>query len=708
MSADSAWGGFAGRRFRLQVGLVFEPHQYRGERWVVAHDPASGRSVRLSPGAYRVLVSLDGRTLEDAAAALDVRDEEHRDEIVAAVRMLLGSELLVEDSARGTGQLLQRRRLTRSARRQGTWRSPLAIRIPIVDPDRFLDRTVGGVAPLLSFWGAAAWVVLVVAALVAAGLHWESLTENVTDRVLATSNVFLLGLVFPVIKAFHELGHAYATKAWGGEVHEMGILLIVFFPVPYVDASAASAFSSKRRRCFVGAAGMIVELVIASWALFLWVAVEPGILRSAAYNAILIASVSTVIFNANPLLRFDGYYIFSDLIEMPNLASRALRCLGDWIHLHGFGVRRAKYATLPRSEKGWLITYAIASFVYRSTVLFGIVLFVAGKYFFVGVLLAVWAGVGVLLMPVYRQVRHLLTSQELGAHRPRALLVTGGVLAVVVLLLVALPMPMRTVSEGVVWLPEDAWVRAESEGFADEILVPSDAILEAGQPILRLRNAEIEADVALFEAQLREAEVRYHAERARDYARAQLTAEVVDYLRERLAQTLAQREALTIRSPRPGRVILSPASDLPGRFFSRGEVVGWVVEPDALRGRVVVDPNEVDLVRRHTRAVSIRLSERLGAVLPARLVREIPAATRDLPSAALGVAGGGALALDPSAGETTQAFERLFQFELEIEVPPHFVGFGQRIHVRFDHGTAPLARQWYRALRQLFLARFDV
>ena len=138
--------------------------------------------------------------------------------------------------------------------------------------------------------------------------------------MLSAQNLLLLWLVFPVIKLLHELGHAYAAKAGGGEVHEMGMMLLVFMPVPYVDATAAGGFRSKWRRALVGAAGMLVELFIASLCMFVWVLVEPGVMRAVAFNVMLIAGVSTVVFNGNPLLRFDGYYILSDLIEIPNLA----------------------------------------------------------------------------------------------------------------------------------------------------------------------------------------------------------------------------------------------------------------------------------------------------------------------------------------------------------------------------------------------------
>ncbi len=154
------------------------------------------------------------------------------------------------------------------------------------------------------------WLVVVGAAALVCAAHWTELSEDFSDRVLAPQNLLLLWLMFPVLKLLHEFGHACATKAWGGEVHEMGIMLLVLMPIPYVDATAATAFRETRRRVVVGAAGMIVELFIASIALFLWLEVRARRVHAPMlYNVMLIAGISTVLFNANPLLRYDGYYI---------------------------------------------------------------------------------------------------------------------------------------------------------------------------------------------------------------------------------------------------------------------------------------------------------------------------------------------------------------------------------------------------------------
>ena len=162
------------------------------------------------------------------------------------------------------------------------------------------------------------------------------------DRVLVPENLLVMWLVFPVLKLAHEFGHAFAVKTRGGEVHEMGVMIMVLTPVPYVDASSAWAFRSKWQRIRVGAAGMMVELFIASLALFLWLSAEPGVFRGVLYNVILIAGISTVLFNANPLLRFDGYYILMDWLEIPNLRQRSTQYWAYLAERYLFGRREAE------------------------------------------------------------------------------------------------------------------------------------------------------------------------------------------------------------------------------------------------------------------------------------------------------------------------------------------------------------------------------
>src|SRR3546814_10038288 len=191
----------------------------------------------------------------------------------------------------------------------------------------------------------------------------------------------------------------------------MGIMLLVLCPVPYVDAAAAGALPDKWKRALVGAAGMIAELFRAGIAALLWVVLEPGLARSVAYNVMVIAGISTVLVNGNPLLRFDGYYILADLIEIPNLGSRANRYWADIVNRHIFRTHGMQPFEATPGDKRWFLVYAPAAFVARMLMLFGIALVVASKFFLIGVLIALWSLWTGIRRPLWKMVGNVFPSQ---------------------------------------------------------------------------------------------------------------------------------------------------------------------------------------------------------------------------------------------------------------------------------------------------------
>jgi len=274
-----------------------------------------------------IVGGMDGkRTIDqlwqDAATRL-AEEAPSQDELIRLLAQLHSADLLPSEVTPDSTELLERAFKVGRAGWLGNVVNPLAIRMRFWHPDKFFERTSPIVSWLFSWQGALCWLVVVVPAIVLSVQNWQELSENASDRILAADNIVMMVLSFLVLKALHELGHGYAVKAFGGAVHEIGVMLLVFAPMPYVDASAASGFRSKWQRALVGAAGMIVEVFLAALALYVWLAVEQGLIRSIAYNAMVVAGISTVLFNGNPLLRYDGYYILSDLIEIPNLAQRA-------------------------------------------------------------------------------------------------------------------------------------------------------------------------------------------------------------------------------------------------------------------------------------------------------------------------------------------------------------------------------------------------
>ena len=697
---------------RLRPHARVVRHRYRGETWYVLHDPASDRFLRFTPAANQVLALMDGRRSVNEIWKLATErlgdDAPTQDETIRLLGQLHAADVLQCDISPDAAELFDRWQKRERQEWKGRFLSPFAIRFHLLDPERFLARTLPWLRPLFGWSGALLWLAVVGPAVFAAATHWSELTLNLLDRLFTPTNLLAVWLLFPVLKIFHEFGHGYAAKAFGGEVHDMGVMFLVFTPVPYVDASSSLALPSKARRATVAAAGMIVEVFLAAIALWIWLAAEPGALRAIAHNALIIGGVTTLLFNANPLLRFDGYYILSDLIEIPNLGSRANRYVGEWIQRQAFGLRELETEPTAPGEPAWLVGYAVGSFVYRILVLTAIVLWIMKQHFLAGVLLGGFAGVGWFGIPAWRAAQHLLTSPQLRRVRGRALGVVGGCVALAALLLALAPVPLRTRAEGVVWLPEEAHVRAGVEGFVGRVIAAPGAWVRPGDLLVELHDPALEAEGRTLEARVRELEARRDAERMRSHVAEQLTLEELHYARSQLARARERAGELSLRSRSAGRLVIPHSQDLVGRFVAQGELLAWVVNFGDVRVRAVVPQGDVDLVRQRTRAVELRLAQRLDSRLPSEVLRIVPAASEQLPSVALGVGGGGEVPVDPTAPQGDRAALSLFEVELSVPSDAAVRQYGGRVYVRFDHGTEPLAAQWGRRLRQLFLARFHV
>ncbi len=707
-----SWYRVAALRPRLRSHAHIFRHVYRGERWYVLQDDASGRFHRFSPPAHTVIALMDGsRSLDEIwrlACARLGDDAPSQDEVIQLLARLHALDLLNCDVPPNIAELARRAGRMRRRRRFARFLSPLAVRFPLLDPDRFLDRALPFARPLFGPLGAALWLAVVGWAVVLAAVHWQELTADVTDRVLSAESLLLLAILFPLVKVVHEFGHAFATKVWGGEVHEMGVMLLALMPVPYVNASSASAFREKHRRMIVGAAGMLAELFLAALAMILWTRIEPGVVRAGAYNVMLIAGVTTILFNANPLVRFDGYYILSDLLEIPNLSSRATRYLGYLIQRYAFGVRGAESPVMARGEAPWLGAYALASFAYRVAIIATIVFYVATKYFILGVVIALWALLAIVVLPMVRQVRFLLFAPQLRGRRGRALAVTGATFAALGAALWLVPAPFATLAEGVVWIPERAVVRAGADVESVRLVARPGARIAAGAPLMIAEDMALAARVRTLAARVEELARRHETLLVEDRVQAEIAREALETAKAQLAWARARQDELVVRSPAAGRFLVVEPQNLPGRFVRRGEPLGYVVDPGEAVVRVVVPQDTVSLVRGRTRGVSVRLAEDVWTPIPARIAREVPAATQQLPSLALSTRGGGGIALDPQEGARGKAFQSHFTFDLALDAETGVERYGERAFVRFDHGREPLARQWLRRLRQLFLRAFDV
>jgi putative peptide zinc metalloprotease protein len=422
----------------------------------------------------------------------------------------------------------------------------------------------------------------------------------------------------------------------------------------------------------------------------------------------VIAGVSTLIFNGNPLLRYDAYYILADLIEMPNLAGRSLRYWGYLFERYILGVREAEAPARSLSEKIWFLFYGLASSAYRILVSVLIAFFIAGKFFFIGIMLAIWAVIAMVLMPMIKGIGYLGTNPRLGRHRSRAILTTSGIVATLVIVLTLVPVPNHTATRGVVWLPEEAPVRAGYNSFLTTFLVKPGTKVTSGEPLVHCHAPELEAELKASEAKVAELEASLVSKSATDRAKAQIERDKLRHERDRLNEMRGRVAELVVRARTDGIFIVPQSADMPGRFYRKGELLGYVIGQAPPIARVVIPQDRIDHIRMSTDRIEVRLVDHPGKTFDGKIVRAVPAGDEYLPSRALAAEGGGDIATDPRESKGPRALQRVFQFDIAIGEHVPFDYFGQRVYVRFDHQKQPLSVQWYSDIRLLFLSHFGV
>jgi putative peptide zinc metalloprotease protein len=698
---------------RLRAHTEIHRQRFRGAVWYLLQDHQTGHFHRLSPAAHLVLCMMDGRrTVGEIWTRVGEKlgeEQPTQEELIRLLAQLHGADLLLSKLPPNMDELNERADTHTRRALMAQIRNPLALRFPLLDPDRFLDATLPLVRPLFTTAGLIGWIVLVTIGIVLGAMNYVALSGNLDDQLWTAQNVTLMLLAYPLVKAFHELGHAYATKVWGGEVHEIGVMLLIFVPVPYVNASASSAFRNKWHRATVGAAGIMVEAGLASIALCVWIAAEPGLVRAFAFSVILIGGVSTLLFNGNPLLKFDGYYVLSDLLEIPNLGSRANKYVIYLIQRYAFGIGGIWPPVTAAGEAGWFLLYAISAAVYRLSILLTIALYVASKLFFVGIALAIASVAMTLLWPIARAIKFVAEAPLLYRRRRRAILACAASLAAALLLLLATPLPFNTMAQGVVWVGDQSAIRAMSDGFIAAVPVTSGSFVDSGTTLVAGEDAVLVQSTAVIEKHLHELQLRLDASLPHDIVQANILREQVRLTEGQLDLSRRHLADLDLKAAKAGQFLVTDeAADLPGRYLHKGDIIGYVVGEDDPIVRVVVPQSDVDPVRRNVLKIDVRAADDLEHARPATVLREVPSATAELPHLALSTVGGGPVLLDTSKPDHPKPLESLFQFDLRVVGGIGKSRLGGRVYVRFHHPPEPIAFRIGRAVRQLFLRQLNV
>lgn len=710
---SESWYRVASQRLALRPTVRARRQLFRGERWIVLEDPFTNQFFRVRPEVYEFLGRLSpDRTVEEVWKECFERfplTAPGQEAIIQILAQLYHSNLLQYSMAVDAADLFRRFEKTRKREIRSRLMNIMFARFPLLDPDRFLVRTLPWVGKLISPIGAFLWFIVVGWALKVAADHAPSLRDQ-AQSVVAPDNLFLLYAGLIIVKTLHEFGHAYICRHFGGEVHVMGVLLMIFTPVPYMDATSAWGFRERYKRVLVGSGGMIVELFVAALATFVWASTGIGLIHNLAYNIMLVASVSTLLFNLNPLLRFDGYYILSDLIGIPNLTQRSMQQLRALAERYLFGVRKAKGPGSTRSEAVWLSIFGAMSGVYRIFLFAGILLVIADQFLLVGLIMAAVCAVVWVATPIVRLTSYLGSNPSLGRHRSRAITVTLGLAAVALIFLQYIPFPSHFRAPGVIQSRQWMELHSRTSGRVIQLLAKPGAPVQSGQPLVQMENPEIGIQLAGARAGLIEVETRIR----QALHESTPNLKPLESLKESMMKTIERLEReqseLTVRASQNGLWLIPESEGLIGRWLAKGGVIGALIDTNQFQFQATILQEDGDRIfHQPPTTAEVRLTGEAGRRLRVESIRVIPGEQRQLPSAALGWRAGGPVPTAARDNEGRQAAEPFFEVNGNVSDPAGaLLLHGKAGWIRFDLPNEPLLPRWIRSLRQLLQTRYQV
>jgi putative peptide zinc metalloprotease protein len=661
------WYRVADMRPRVSVHARFIRQRQGPSVSYVIDDPAGGHFYRLSESARFFLGLLDGnRTVDKAWEACLAQlgdDAPTQKECIELLSQMQLYGLLVGDQPISADMVPERQarfRQQRLKQRTGNW---MFFNIPLVNPEPILK----GLEPYLQrMWGLPgliAWAVLVLTAIIVFFSNTDKL-ESSFNGILDPGNLVWIGILFLFIRAIHEFGHAMACKAMGGRCTEIGVMLIaMLLPLPYCDASSSWKFSHTWRRVVVACGGMIVEFGFAALATFVWALAEPGLVRALAFNLMVISSVTTLLFNINPLLRYDGYYILCDIAGSPNLAQRAKSLWYYLIQKKLFGVINVRPPHVrDATESRLMLVYHVFAVPYRLLITFSILVIISTQYLSVGLILATFFAFVWFVWPVVNGVWFLLTSPGLIGRRSRSVGITLATLVPAALLIGLIPLPSSITLPGVVEAVGISVVRAEAPGYVNQVIAAPGDIVAEGDILFVLENPSFVAEALAAEARLVQSEIALNDSSIRGNAARNVANIRYDRMLKETEDYRKRVRDLTIRSATSGVFSAGGGTghdieNLQGRYMERGAVLAVVIPEDDYVVRVAVPDGSagsvLPVVTIDNARAFVRLRGAASHTIKAKVERVWPAGSNELESIQFSALTGGAFTTTPGKNSTT-------------------------------------------------------
>lgn len=673
-------------RIQLRGDLSILPQKYEGRTFYVVKDPVSLRYYRFKEQEHFLLQFLNGRhTLDQAQKQYEKRFRPERltlEDLEAFAQQLLKAGLAQSESPRAGQQLFERRQKRRRSEWMQTLTNILYIKIPIFDPERLLGWMMRYLWWMFTWWFLFASVGVMLAAVMLVATHFQTFREKLPSyhEFFQFKTVIYLWIALGVVKVIHEFGHGLSCKAFGGEVHEMGALFLCLSPCLYCNVSDAWTLPNKWKRIIISSAGIYVELMIAAIATFVWwnTHSQPFI-NNLSLSLMVVCSVSTVVFNANPLMRYDGYYVLADLLEIPNLRDRSNRFLKNLAMEYCLGIEVQPEPYMALWRKVLFVSYAIVSYIYRWVVTFVILQFLDSflqpyKLGAVSRGMALAALASMIGWPLYRLGKNVYQRGRFPDMKRWRVMATACVLGAVLVVFFLVPLPVARIrSTALVEFQPDAMVKVfvHDSGILIKVDVEEGESVEEGAVLAEFSDRQLEDDLLKAETNylisLKEVEVaeRKLNDLTDEQERNRLSGEKVkkmgevDRYRTERDGLLSKKKDMVLVAPRAGVVVGLPKKDEVGKYWDKEERRPFCNIGDArkLRALVPVSPDDFDLLKEDKAyfekkgselEATIRVQGRAGDTWRGQLGPLPPSEVKDLPHQ-LTTRGGGPIAVKPGA-----------------------------------------------------------
>lgn len=658
-------------RASIRPNLDVSRHIFSGKPTYVLRDPVTAQTHRFSVEDYQLLIAIDqSRTLKESLKLLIQKQRLTEDQAEDFFKFVVHlHQLGLLSLPLGDGTALYKRYKTRQdSSKKASLLKLLFMKLPLVKPDKWLGRTLKFACPLFTKQAFIIWLIALAASGIVLIANWREFVSPL-GTMLALSNVPILWFLLVTLKAFHELGHAYACKRFGGSVPEMGVILMMGTPCAYVDASTSWSFPNRWHRMFVAMAGMYFESIAAMVALAVWLMTDTGHIHSAAQYAIVLSTVITVGFNANPLMRYDGYFILSDLINIPNLHRDAKSATAGMIKSILFGIK-APETTDSRLRHAAMSAFGLMCMLYQVTVMLGIATLMLLAAPVIGpIAAALVSGVPAVRFFI-KNIDFILRSKELADVRRRAIFVSGSLFAIILCSLLLIPIPGRLQVKGVVHRLDEHSIRAGVDGFLVSQLACEGAPIYHSQAVFRLDNQDLKTRRTDLVSQAQQFHIQLQNEIANNSLNAEQLRIKLNSANEELADLDTQIGQLDVVAQASGELALPPSVPLIGKFVRKGEPLGQLIDgPWTIRSKLTAE--QWTNISKHLGAhVYVRLLGIPQKTFAGRIVRAMPVGSKKIEEVALTQLGGGDIAVSPEMLASESFFEVIIELESLADTQP--------------------------------------